>query len=205
MMEKYHKIQSIYKRGEKNKFIIGDWSTPEIELLQNCLWQFTEKVDGTNIRVDWKDGVVEFGGREEFSQIPVHLLKVLMEKFHEDTFKESDLCDVTLYGEGYGHKIQSGGNYQNDKSTSFVLFDVRIAGFWLKREDVIDVANKLNIEAVPIIGKGTIHDGIEMVKKGLQSQWGHFIAEGIVARPMVDLFARNGDRIITKIKGKDFK
>jgi hypothetical protein len=40
---------------------------------------------------------------------------------------------------------------------------------------------------------------------GLKSQWGDFEAEGIVARPKVDLFDRGGNRIICKIKGKDFK
>jgi len=32
-----------------------------------------------------------------------------------------------------------------------------------------------------------------------------FEPEGIVARPAVDLFSRNGSRIITKIKAKDFR
>ena len=34
--------------------------------------------------------------------------------------------------------------------------------------------------------------------------WGEFQAEGIVARPRVTLFSRNGERIITKVKCRDF-
>lgn len=41
-------------------------------------------------------------------------------------------------------------------------------------------------------------------RKGFNSIWGDFIAEGIVARPAVELKTRNGHRIITKIKHKDF-
>ena len=43
-----------------------------------------------------------------------------------------------------------------------------------------------------------------MTRKGFSSQWGDFIAEGIVARPKVEMKTRRGDRIITKIKYRDF-
>lgn len=210
--EEYHKIQSIYKRYyETNKFLIGIWATPELELLQDIQWEFTEKVDGTNIRIKnntVESMQVEFGGRTENSQIPTLLLKVLMEKFSmESILKVIDTQEkVVLYGEGYGYKIQKGGKYNlGDKVCDFVLFDVKIGDWWLKRFDVNDLASQLGIKSVPVIGEGTLHDAIKIVKGGLQSQWGDFEAEGIVARPKVDLFSRNGSRIITKIKGKDFK
>ncbi len=95
------------------------------------------------------------------------------------------------------------GKYQPDQS--FVLFDVKIGHWWLQRSDVENIAEKFGIEAVPIIGKGTLQEMIEMARQGFQSEWGHFIAEGIVARPKVELKARNGQRIITKIKYGDFK
>jgi hypothetical protein len=43
------------------------------------------------------------------------------------------------------------------------------------------------------------------VQNGFTSQWGDFAAEGIVARPKIELKTRGGKRIITKIKHKDFK
>ena len=45
---------------------------------------------------------------------------------------------------------------------------------------------------------------IAMARKGFDSIWGAFKAEGIVARPTVELRTRSGKRIITKIKHKDF-
>lgn len=45
---------------------------------------------------------------------------------------------------------------------------------------------------------------VKIAKKGFNSEWGNFFAEGIVAKPEVELFARNGQRIITKIKYKDW-
>ena len=87
----------------------------------------------------------------------------------------------------------------------FILFDVKIGNWWLKREDVEDIGNKLQIHTVPIRGEGSIKDAIEFVKGSCNSAWGDFQAEGLVLKPEIDLFARNGKRIITKLKCKDFE
>ena len=56
-----------------------------------------------------------------------------------------DHGNVCLYGEGYGAKIQSGGDYMNDgRSVDFILFDVNIAGIWLEGHNVDDIAEKLS-------------------------------------------------------------
>lgn len=233
MSTEYHKISTPFKRHfsgpDRGKLIIGDWAVPELEYLADNEWEFTEKVDGTNIRINIlvQNGVVMYGikGRTENANLPNHLADALdkMFPFNKDTTNavlamaaEYDLKTLTLYGEGYGPKIQKGGgNYRAD--ASFVLFDVKIGDFWLDRENVNDVADKFSIDAVPVIGHGTIWDAIDIVKGvenhgvyqtnvgGLTSQWGDFEAEGIVARPVVPLFTRQGHRIITKIKGVDFR
>ena len=208
-MKEYHKIQTVYKRdmNTKHKTLIdGAYSIPEFEYLARNLWVFTEKVDGTNIRVMWDAGSksLVFGGKTDNAQIPAKLYEKLSLMFTEEdmerVFPDTSVC---LYGEGYGAKIQKGGgNYRQDQS--FVLFDVKIDRWWLERHNVIAIAETLGIDVVPIIGNGTLFDMVEMVKKGFDSQWGAFDAEGIVARPAVELIARNGQRIITKIKHKDF-
>ena len=63
---------------------------------------------------------------------------------------------------------------------------------------------KVELQHVPVCTHGTLHDMAKMVKGGLTSVWGDFPAEGLVARPAVPLVARNGSRIITKLKTKDF-
>jgi hypothetical protein len=62
----------------------------------------------------------------------------------------------------------------------------------------------LSIEIVPIIGTGTLIDMVNMTRAGFNSRWGDFLAEGIVARPKVELKTRDGKRIITKVKHRDF-
>jgi len=206
----YHKIQTMFKRDEKTKKILdGEWTTPEFEYLADNNWVFTEKVDGTNIRIEYGASGITFGCRTEAAQIPAQLVAVLERRFltaskrvmMREIFGDAS---ATLYGEGYGNKIQKlGVNYRLDQD--FVLFDVRIGHWWLKREDVCDIAGKLDLDVVPIIGTGTLDQAIKMVQKGIFSTWGAFEAEGIVARPEVELKARDGSRIITKIKARDFK
>jgi len=216
-MKQYHKIQTIFKRDSKGKIIIGDYSLPEFEYLKDNTWIFTEKVDGTSIRIMFTNAGLSFGGKTDNAQMPVPLLNKLQELFggKELLFKEifdrpvesGDVVNpqVCLYGEGYGAKIQKGGgNYIKD-GVDFVLFDVKIGNWWLKRKDVEDIADKLEIAVVPIVGEGALNDAVELAGSGFKSAWGNFIAEGIVARPRVELQTRGGHRVITKIKHEDFK
>lgn len=211
MSELYHKIPGLYKREEQKPFrlIEGVYREPELELLKDVEWTFTEKVDGTNIRVLWDGHTVVFGGRTENAQIPSPLVTKLnelfmgtrMEQVFEQVFGETP---AILFGEGYGAKIQKGGGNYSD-TQEFILFDVRVGERYLRREDVEDVANKFSLKVVPIVAKGKLEDGVKLVKEGLKSQWGDFMAEGLVAKPTVDLFNRKGERILTKIKAEDFK
>jgi hypothetical protein len=219
MFEPYPKIVSLHPRNEiTHKFIEDIYTAPELEYLKDNQWVWTEKVDGTNIRVMWDGsgicfrGRVRFSGRTENAQISSKLFHVLDIMFPQEALEEHfPTSPICLYGEGFGAGIQKGGgNYL--PSMSFVLFDVMIDGWWLKRKDVVDVAYKLGISStlgiatVPIVGRGTLREAEELVKSHtLKSTWGDFEAEGLVLRPDVELCARGGARIITKLKGKDFE
>ena len=217
-MEKYPKILSLFKRDPKtHKFIEGDWTCDEFGYLEDNQWYFTEKVDGTNIRIEWiptvmsEDGGVaqepslKIGGRTDNAQIPVFLYDKLMEIFAVDKMSEHYFdMPMTLYGEGFGAKIQKGGgNYIKD-DVDFALFDIKIDEYWLKRDDVVDIGHKLGLTIVPIVGIGTIYQAVAMVKHGLGSYWGDFDAEGLVIKPCVPLMRRGGGQIVAKVKTKDF-
>ena len=211
-MKEYHKIQTIFKRNPETKYktlLYGEYSLPEFEYLKDNIWVFTEKVDGTNIRIMWNGKDITFGGKTDNAQIPSFLVTRLNNlfmsieqrgKFNDKFGEEGGVC---LYGEGYGAKIQKcGGNYRQDQD--FVLFDVKIGNNWLQREDVEDISNYFGLAIVPILGKGTLKQMVDITKNGFNSEWGDFLAEGIVARPETELRTRSGHRIITKIKHKDF-
>lgn len=211
----YHKIDTVFKRdpATKHKTLIeGDYSNDAFAYLANNEWVFTEKVDGTNIRVmcgpcEGTTYGIKFGGKTDAASIPAFLVEKLQARFLTDEqsarLKEIFPDGGILYGEGYGAKIQKGGgNYRQDQD--FVLFDVKVGDWWLQRADVDDVAAKLDLDVAPIIGRGTLNDMVEMTRKGFNSTWGEFAAEGIVARPSTELKTRSGHRIITKIKHRDF-
>ncbi len=204
-MVAYHKIQSVFKRDPANnhkRFLMWDFTLPEFECLKDIHWEGTEKIDGTNIRL-YKDGRI--CGRTDNAQIPtslmVHLLTV------SKKLQESDLPDSTvLYGEGYGEKIQNGHQYIPN-GQSFALFDVMICGNFQPRSSVLDVAVKLDIPVAPVIECMSLVDWVKAI------QAGEFIDsvlhpgaenEGVVLRPLTELRTRTGDRIITKLKFKDF-
>ncbi len=214
---------------------LGQFRRPEFGLISR--WHLTEKVDGTNVRVHWnpKDerhgdwgfgeprprnpaGKVTFGGRTDNTQMPLFLLDHLVETFTPDKFTaafEGDV-QVTLYGEGYWGKIQKGGNYRKD--ASFRLFDVLVHGcehhraIWLQPGDVVDVAGKLGINTVPVLGaRIDTAQAVGVVKAGLVSPTAQcdggnmeYMQEGIVARAPMGLLNRLGGRVMWKLKAKDF-
>lgn len=207
-MTEYHKIQTMFNRDPAANYktvIVGQWSRPEFEYLKDCDWEFTEKVDGTNIRVIVKDGTVEFGGRTDRVQIPAKLVSHLRETLPSEKLAEMFSDGAVLYGAGCGAGIQKGGgNYYPDQR--FVLFDVNVGGWWLRRADVEDVAEKLGIWVVPVLAVAPLdHAATLCPREGFNSNWGPFHAEGVVARPPVELKDRAGHRIITKLKCKDLR
>lgn len=211
----YHKILGPFKREmdkdhpHYNKVIPGVWTTPEFEYLQHLDWVWTEKVDGTNIRVHWDGANVSFAGRTDRAQLPPALLKYLHQQFDAWKFEEVfGATPITLYGEGYGGKIQKGINYRNDES--FVVFDIKVGSWWLQRFNVEEVADKFGVDVVPQIGLPmSVWDAIEVVKGKATSlvsvTRNDLVIEGMVGTPKVPLFSRSHDRVIMKIKTEDFK
>ena len=153
-----------------------------------------------NIRLAAGPHGIEVGGRTARAQIPARLLEGIAALGLDEVLPD----DMTLYGEGYGARIQKGGgNYRQDNG--FVLFDVRVDGFWLRREDVVDVATRMGLDVVPQVGRGTIQEAANCVRRGLRSHWGEFMAEGLVLRPVVPLYDHQGKRIICKVKHVDIQ
>lgn len=209
-MKQYEKIETVFCRDTNGtkRLILNNYRNPIIAYLKDNMWLFTEKVDGTNIRVHWDGHKVEFGGRTDKAQIPGPLLNKLNEMFMttevEELFEQTwGDKDVILFGEGYGPKIQNGGDYRPD--VSFILFDVLVGDNYQEREWVEKTAQMFNIDVVPIVLTGTIQDGIDYVMKHPRSTMGTAIMEGVVGRPMIELRDRRGERVIVKIKWEDFK
>jgi len=215
-MKTYQKIQTVFFKDphtNHKKLLEGTWAKPEFELLQNIDWVCTEKIDGTNIRIIWDGEIISIRGKTDNAVLPTLLLDKLNDTFTEEkmlkcfpNIKPNSGSEVCIYGEGYGVGIQRGSNYLID-TNDFILFDIKIGRWWLTREAVENIANKLYIKIVPIVGIMTLIDAIEFIRKGYTSSISvneNYIAEGFIMKPVIELSNRNGERVITKLKYKDF-
>jgi len=205
----YHKIDTLFER-DKETFVVNPSKIKSPVLQTISRWHVTEKIDGTNVRVMLHpEGNVQFGGRSNNAQLPGDLVQYLINKFPADLLRQVLWVDgtpveVVLYGEGYGPGIQKGGGlYRSDKA--FILFDVLVASkWWMEKDTVYEIAAKLGIEAVPYLGLWSLGDIVDYAATQRPSAIGSAMAEGIVARPIETLFDRRGERVIIKLKTKDF-
>jgi len=126
----YHKIETLFERDEKtHKVFPGKLKNPVYGIFKS--WQFTEKIDGTNIRVIWEHetGKVRFGGKTDNAQIHADLISWMNDNITGEKLKAIfPDTDAVVYGEGYGAGIQKGGCYSPDKR--LIIFDVLVAGKW---------------------------------------------------------------------------
>jgi len=221
---KYPKIQTLYNRSEENdwKVIPGSLRRPEFGLIKR--WLITEKIDGRNHRIIlFPDGHVEHRGRTDRAQFSKAQMEGALNIVSEDKLhKVFDAnTKVILYGELYGPGVQGGGKYRKD--ISFRLFDVLINDEWWMEWDAVKVfADNLEILTVPVLVGGylglpssladlsKLFDGD--YKQGTLTSYvayadsgSHAPPEGIVARTEPLLFNRRGNRVVWKLKFKDFK
>lgn len=208
---KYPKIQTIYKRKfspeikrKKSKCnpIIPEYSCEEFACIDK--WLITEKIDGTNIRI-FRNG--EIGGRTDSASLHPGLLQYLMQVFTKEKMDEAfgDSLDVVLFGEGFGASIQKHGE-KYCAIQKFLLFDVYIEGYWLNRHNVEEIAQKLGISAVPILGTWTEYEVVKYLESKPLSMVSEQerVIEGVVARtdPLM-LFRKNHNPILWKLKVED--
>lgn len=212
----YHKIHNPFNLNMETKFrsIDEGWTKEEFAYLASLPWTATEKIDGTNVRVMWDGSEITFDGKTDNASMPGGLVQHLQSKFgtHEmlqafqERFGESR---VTIYGEGFGGKIQKGGSTYGPEMR-FSAFDVRIGEWWLLQENFRGLMEGLEIPVAPSVytaeGYWTapLTAWIEMAQSGIESFYGPFTAEGLICKPTVELQTRNGERIVVKIKTRDF-
>lgn len=232
-MKTYPKIDSLFNRDPETFSVIeGNWRRPEFAIVD--AWTITEKVDGTSIRIQFNrtpdpatDGrehlySVEVGGRTDKAQMQPMITAVLREVVGraidgavQSLMSEHSLSSLTLFGEGYGAKIQKvGARYRPDNG--FTLFDVLVNdSAWLDEDKVTEVASRLDVERVPclLLGSGSrvwqTREVINLIKSGdmrsLVSSDEDFEPEGVVAKAAVPLFNARGERVMWKLKHSDFR
>lgn len=227
-MSEYQKIETLYERDKDFVVIPGKFKNPIFEFTKNCAWRWTEKVDGTNIRIIYNPAIpgataedvlvngagasLDIRGRTDAASISARLMQWILKTITVEKLSAMFQAPTVLYGEGYGAGIQKGGYYVPKDEQKFILFDVRIDGkYWLGHDQVKAIADTLGIEMVPGFETMTIPEATEFVREGFESivalRAGHpgFKAEGLVGRPEKTLYDGNLQRLIVKLKTRDFE
>ena len=224
MFHSYTKIDTVLQRdleGTK-RLIPGTFRDPAVQYLKDLPWEVQEKVDGTNIQI-WFDGNrVQIMGRDEKSLIPDELMDVLKAKFLNDETEQlfeqmfppkldeegnEKLVEVSIFGEGIGPKIQKVGPLYGSEYR-FLVFDVRVSGVYLEHSSDIykQVINAFDLETVPDLPDMTIGEAEAYVTKKPQSLVNpNAPMEGVVLRPKVRLYNQKGERLIVKVKCRDYQ
>ena len=216
-------LRSLKWRGEEKV----DGTNMRIEVTKVPIWD--GGIEGRTINgVEFK---VRIAGKTDNANIPKNLIKHMQEKYPDEKvlaalgLKEfipvdewenehnwlayEDIPNIyTIYGEGYGEGIQSGGWYIKG-GNEFIVFDVKVNDIYLKTNVRDEIAAKLGAPVVPLVGYFTLDEAIEFVRKGFRSLIAQNpdakMAEGLVLRTDPCLRNRMGNRIIVKIKYKDFQ
>ena len=209
-MKEYHKIETLYKfNQETKKFDIGNFYNKSVEILKNNQWLFTEKIDGTNLRIWWNGHTLTYGGRtdnanfskREIEYIETFLVNEYKTVIFEQLFQEKE---VMVYGELYGSGIQNGGLYTNGEGYAFRVFDIEIDSIFLTYDNAFAITTQeLNYDFVPIVMKSNIQEAVDYVLETDKSTFSEAKLEGLVGKPLGDFRDRLGKRIIVKIKKKD--
>jgi len=196
-------------------------------LLFKEVWA-AEKIHGTSAHVRYdaqesrpndpfetEPGLFFFNGGENRGNFVKLFDQPNLIRAFKEMFPEPD-AKVIVYGEAYGGKQQGmSGTY--GKALKFIVFEVKVGTVFLSMEQAEDVAKKLGLEFVHYRKITTDLASLDAERdapseqafrngcadRNDQSTWKK--REGVVLRPLIELRKNNGNRIICKHKGEDFK
>ena len=216
----YPKIRSLFKRDKDFKFTERFVSSSLKEFSEGHFkWSGYEKIDGMNIRIycNYETNIFKYFGRTEKAELPAHLVEELdgivssIKENKEAIVEAMGFNIFVLFGEGFGHKIQKGGLYLGDKVAcnmfdcyAYIVRAEQYKGFWLDEEKLTELLEILKLQKPPSLGKISTAEAVEKVKKGFSSQYGTAPAEGLILKTDFPVFDSFGERMIFKVKTKDF-
>ena len=214
----YHKIDTLFERDENFKVNVNKVRRPEFDLIKE--WYIEEKIDGMSVGFRYyrdslyDDGII-FGrtGNTNWNANNRVFMDRQSKDMHQsatEILQDYDLEHLTIYGELYGPGIQNGGSYRDD--LGFICFDMTANDTWLNVKDRNTNAERIGVD-VPYHFK--LFSDIDSVARRLANNTQaspqaklngkpERMAEGVIGRPPVNLYDQRGNRVMWKLKGRDF-
>lgn len=212
MIEVYPKFYAPYERKEHSKLV--DINKPKRDIkpymTDDMTWTVSEKLNGINTRIIWDGYSIEVKGRNDKTELQGGQLDLqgdlIASQMDNGNFMFDELFGtkkVTIFGEVIGTKIQ--GNPYKLGETQFKVFDILINDVWVSPEGITKIAEDLNMSTVmhyTVRGWDNVMTNFIEIWKNCRKK--KFYFEGLVAYPAHQPLTKKGERVITKIKVKDF-
>lgn len=208
-----HINQQLFDETKKRKLLTPSslngheiYRSTALMYLRHSDWCYKRKLDGENQRVWWNGEQVVWNGKSNAYNCKQDWVDYMNNTFQEELFEEifGRDRDVMLYGERMGQKVQE--NELGLDHTEFILFDVCVNGQFLGQDAINEIGHRLGIntcfdfmQGADMLYVDTLDNLILACERGDFKDW-----EGIVAQPMIELRDQKGERIVTKIKTRDY-
>lgn len=189
----YYKIHNLYKQQDI------------INIFKECYAM--EKVHGTSAHISWNDGQLGFFSGGEKHE---NFIKLFDHEKLSAHFASMGVPKIIVFGEAYGGRCQ-GMSDTYGPELRFIAFEVKIGDSWLNVEKAFKVVTDLGLEFVPFERVPTDIQILNAIRdrpsdvavrrgRGNDKQ-----REGIVIRPVEEFSKNNGERLILKHKGDNFR
>lgn len=206
--EQNHRYKLLVPRflAHAEEYLDEVYCHPLVALLAQTEWNVRRKLNGQNIRIYWDGNQALWNGKTDDFSCDTDFTNYMNNTFIEELFEEHFGRDkqVYIFAEKMGPKTQ-GNELQLDEE-QVIIYDVCINGYWLDRHAVECVAEYFKVKTCyDYMGPNLLNrtwmltDIIRMVATGKIKDW-----EGIVATPKVECQDREGQRVIVKVKNKDY-
>lgn len=165
-----------------------------------------EKIHGTSAHLKFGETLTYFSGGEKHEKFKAVFDEDALLTAYNENYPDTP---IAIYGEAYGGKCQ-GMSKSYGSELKFVAFEVQIGETWLAVPNAHDVCTKLGIEFVEYVQVPTDlevldaerdKDSTQAIRNGMGEGK---MREGVVLRPLIEMTASNGDRIMAKHKRPEF-
>lgn len=210
----------MYQEVANKEFILGYmhidnlYKNQEILMLKECYAM--EKIHGSSAHISFGQDYNSNGDKLE-PRVNLFCGGCKKELFNalwdiEDLkkkFLETGLEEVTIYGEGFGGKMQ-GMSATYGKELRFVAFDVKIGHCWLDVPKAEEFCKSMGIDFVAYEKVSTDLEDLDKERDRFSRQAKRNgieedkISEGVVLRPLIELKKNNGARLMAKHKRDEF-
>lgn len=180
------------------------YKSQDILMFRECY--ALEKIDGTSAHVAWKDGAMRFfsGGAKH-----QHFLGCFDQEALSEAFVKLGHDAVVVYGEAHGGKVQ-GQSGRYGPALRFAAFDVRVGEAWVSAPNAEDISGKLGLDFVGYVKTPTDIEALNALRdapscQSMRNGMGLHSMEGVVLRPLAEMYRSDGKRIIAKHKRDEFR